>query len=1023
MNNIICPNINSEAWQRLLKKHNNNPKEAFQEWEANGYDFPSDIYDDQAKDEIMEESIEEDSTDKYLKSKERLLNNARSSLQHKLKTLSFSIKKNPHLGPIREEMEKLLNQMNKLDTDFALVKFVQGAERMVNSSIIWMDKIKDNPNYLNDNKTINNLKRVHDSVASFSLLRELQEEFFEDPEHKEELKKISEILRKQDTIKNSYIILSREILTNRLSKNFTKVQEFYKEKAERQFNSKRKIELKQRGIKGSEMEIEKRNYISNFMIAHKDSIEVETKDYIEKMLVQTADISTLIRFVENPKDMNHDIISIATQYLDQTDKDIRDATIERTYGLDSLYNDFIEQVGKQGDPKTQFEILLAKDKNGNILPELVNINSNNWKVFDSTHKNDAVRRLYDFLKNMADEKSAMVRRKQDLGYKLPNINKTFLERAYSSGAFATIKDGFMDHFKFTSKDTDFGNIDSKIEKDNTVEVSANEQGKEREEVPLYYRATIPESDLSYDIISSFLIDYNNSLNYQSKTESGLFLETLKDIVNEASIEQRETGSKKLKIDKLTGLALTKDKQNSNIANIIESLIRHRVYGINVEGDPKTAKVLSELKKVTSFISLGGNILSGAANLLQGHAVTIVEAVGSKKSRYSSSDRIAASLKLNKDLPNITMDIGERVYKSKTNQLLQYFNVMSDYTALDKRFIDNNRLKRIMEPGVLMFANSVAEYSVQATMMYSRFNNIKMIGKDGNYLTKEYVSTKNRSEAISLDEAITFNDKGMPIFDKRINRTEITNGVSSEDMNKIEGDVRRINRDLFGNYDQANKSELQRNAFGSLLTQMRQWIITGLQKRYRGIGNVKTKTADLDLEQRSYNPYISEFEEGMYTSAIKFFWNAKKEFATLKVATIAENWNQLTDNERANIKMTIIEWGLAFAFWGLALGLKGDDDDDKDNLLAAYLSRRLYSELISFTNPNEALRTFRSPMMTTNTLESVIDLMTQGISDPTAVYETGRHVGEYKIKRKFTKLFPVWKQFDRSLEESMLFLER
>ena len=107
---------------------------------------------------------------------------------------------------------------------------------------------------------------------------------------------------------------------------------------------------------------------------------------------------------------------------------------------------------------------------------------------------------------------------------------------------------------------------------------------------------------------------------------------------------------------------------------------------------------------------------------------------------------------------------------------------------------------------------------------------------------------------------------------------------------------------------------------------------------------------------------------------------------------------------------------------LSLALKGEDDDDEEALLAIYLSRRLYSEMISFANPEEALRTFRSPAMSTNTIESVIDLITQGFH-PTEVYETGTHAGEYKIKRKFSKLIPLWKQWDRNLNESLLFLEK
>ena len=44
-----------------------------------------------------------------------------------------------------------------------------------------------------------------------------------------------------------------------------------------------------------------------------------------------------------------------------------------------------------------------------------------------------------------------------------------------------------------------------------------------------------------------LLDYNNSLNYKAKTESAIFLENLKDLVSDMSIQKRTDLTKRLKI--------------------------------------------------------------------------------------------------------------------------------------------------------------------------------------------------------------------------------------------------------------------------------------------------------------------------------------------------------------------------------------------------------------------------------------------------------------------------------------------
>lgn len=1023
---IVCP-IKDELWDKLVQKYGGNEVQAFKVWENNNYTYPDDIFSESAKDDIIENDIiEEDIPFKLEKLK--IIESAQNTLKHKLKSLNRAANKHQHLEKITAETKKLLNDLVNYETDAAIIKFIQGSERMVNSSMKWLDSALEDPSKAN----AKNIKRIYESVSTLKILEDISDDFFDDPEYKEEFNKIKSILADINTIHNKYIEVSRKFLADQIKPDYTKIRVLYEEQAERKYNeSKKKLDL-QKGLSKKELEMSKKDYIYKYMTANKEKIELETQKAVEELLIQTSDISNLIRFIESPKDMHHDIINFATKILDKSDREIRNRTINKTYELEKLNDEYLQYVGVKSNPMDQYSELFEKDQNGNPLPILINPNSSEFTHFQEKNKNNAIGRLHTALLELANEKTKLVGNYNSIGYNLPKIPKTTLERATSGTLVNTLKRGIMDHFRITNEDTAYGNIVIEDKKNaKTVEVKTNISGKEREEIPIYYRNKMDNSDISFDIVTSFLMDYNNSLQYEARLENGLTLDILKDTVLEARIEKRNPGTKKLKIDKLTGQPLVESATDSKVVQVLNSLIRHRIYGISVEGDPGTAKILNTLKNFTSYVTLGGNLLSGTANYLQGQSVILIETAGGKGNRFGIKNRLNASAKFDKDLPNVLNDLGERTYKSKTNQLLQYFNVFSDYSTSDYRFINNNKLKKVTSSGSLVFANELGEYALQSTLMYSRFDNIKVIGKDGLYITKEYKSTNNRDEAMSIDEAISFNENNEISFDERVLKTELTDGLTENDMFKIEQDIRRINRDMFGNYDQLNKSELQRNAWGALVVQMRNWIIPGIQRRYKGIANFRTSTEDLDLAQRNFNNETNQFEEGTYTTAVKFLTNAFKgiKFRTLLsgiyggITSMPSNWSNLTDYEKANMKKTMVEFGIAISALLLYYGLKGDDDDDKDQLLAIYLSRRLYSELISFANINETLRTFRSPAMATNTLESAIDLFTQATTDPQEVYETGPHKGEYKIKRKVAKLVPLWKQWDRNLKESLLFLEK
>jgi len=330
-------------------------------------------------------------------------------------------------------------------------------------------------------------------------------------------------------------------------------------------------------------------------------------------------------------------------------------------------------------------------------------------------------------------------------------------------------------------------------------------------------------------------------------------------------------------------------------------------------------------------------------------------------------------------------------------------------------------------GTLMGMQAMGEHYVQSVVMYSILDNIKVRNANGKYLTKDFTPTDNRDEAISLDTAYVINEKGELDLHPSVTSTDRTPGVGMEDMRKISKLIRRSNRDYYGNYDASNKAAIQRHVVGNQMLKMRGWLIPGIQKRWRGFGNINTKLGEEDIDRKSFNLETGQFEEGTYTTTMRFLWHLKGDLKTMKIQTVPENWNNLTDAERGRIKTAIAEVGFAVLAL-LVYNLAADGDDPEDVYVALY-ARRLYSELTTFANPIEGVRTLRSPAVGLSTVEAGLELIMQAGSDSFAVitggdaerYKSGRRKDELKIKRRLTKLVPVWKQLDRTAKESLDFL--
>jgi len=1037
--NVHCIDGREQAgYDKLVELHKGDDSAAYEEWQNNGFVIPERAAALVSEELITNEFILEDNkeVDPIILRKVKATRKAKALLTSKLKSLNNLVDKHKGLEKGRDEIQTILDRIDEVDAEQTLIDFIGAADRMTKSAQNWMEKFESGEK----TATLENIKRLEEYVASFSLLEELSNDMFEDGENKEVFDTVQSIMGRHHTIRVKYISLARKLISQQLQGNFHKITRIYEKKAEQIFNEYKKPHLEK-----SEIPQAKADFITNYLIAKSGEIDLRTSQYIENMLLQVVDVPILAAWAVNPKDMNHDIVNIAVEVLDKADLEIWH-TMETVVDDSEKYNDeYVKYVGKTSNTKKLYGPLLAKDENGEVTTTLIHSRHPDYLEFEAKYKDiPAVWNMHTHLMNMVKEKDAMVYAGGRLNYELPFIEQGTLERIYNKGLISAIKEGVLDQVKLRGKDVELGVLSDDMltnknmqEKAEVEEVYITESGQERTSIPLHYRhANIDPGDQSFDVMQAMVLDYHNSIRWKTKVETAVFLDVLKDVVHESDIIQTTAFSNKLKVNKETQHLHT-EKKRSNLEDTLEALIRHRIYGITIEGDPNATKILKTLGRYTSFITMGANVLSGSANYVHGTTLSWIEALAGSKGYFTPKGRAKAMVTYNKNVPQMLNDIGERRPKNKVNLLMRKFDAMSEGHLLNgKSYAQNNKIKRIADVSVILSANSIGEHAMQSVVMLAALDNIKVKNIDGKFLDKDFKPTADRNQAIGVGEAML--QEGTTLeFHPDVHSTEKTKGANQDALIQISRHIRRINRDLYGNYDTQNKARYQRTGAGSLISQMRGWLIPGLQKRWRGLGTkgILSKKDFIgigeeynmkNINRLSYNSEIQEFEEGHYVTAIRFLRSATSEVKAMRsMVGTKETWQKLDDQQKANVRKTMLEFAVIIGALLLSSAFEDDPDDPDDmhNIYAAYISRRLYSEMFTFTNPEETLRTFRSPAIALSTLENAINVVENLFGGPLEQYDTGKNVGEYKLWRNIKKLIPVVKQMDRDVEDAMLFLKK
>jgi hypothetical protein len=353
------------------------------------------------------------------------------------------------------------------------------------------------------------------------------------------------------------------------------------------------------------------------------------------------------------------------------------------------------------------------------------------------------------------------------------------------------------------------------------------------------------------------------------------------------------------------------------------------------------------------------------------------------------------------LPQFTAELGARVQNSKLALFYELFNIKQEYGKNIKHNQRKNLLLRIFGANIAFLGQECGDHWLYGRTAIARALR-KRVLLDG--------------KEMSLWDALQVQSTDNPKI-KELNWRNIKELDGSPfNKNLVTEQIHRLNDRFFGVYNEEGANAANRISAGRLLQQYRKWMRPLYKARFG---------------ERRENEDLGWTEEGWYRTIGRIsleLARGERQLATL--------WDDLTEDEKFNVKRTITEIAQLIAVWALAHWIEWPDDKDRPWAFkfSEYISKRLAHELGSIApSPvmlQEMLATVKQPIPSVSVIEDTRKFLFS-VADPSD-WVTEVESGPYKgltIVEKNALRAPIlrpWKQIERftgELDASIKYLAR
>jgi hypothetical protein len=588
--------------------------------------------------------------------------------------------------------------------------------------------------------------------------------------------------------------------------------------------------------------------------------------------------------------------------------------------------------------------------------------NNNWKMlYDASNKPIGPKGKYHkYLTDMYLKAQEKLPEGGQMGYYIPSVPKTELERMGSMKAGKYAKTRLREAINIQAYDTEYG-----------VGTLSEENVRF---LPLYYTQPMDFDDISLDLTRSVLMFSGMANRYEAMNSLHSEITAFKTIIGERKV--LETNSKgQVVIDavakKLGYDEYIKKNGESNSKKHLDAFIEMVVYG---ESQKATEVLGLSLGKITDTVmgisaktTLALDLLKGVANNIQGNLQVIIEANAAEF--FNKKDFAKAKGIYTKSMGAMLADFNKPVPDSLVGRLIDYYDAMQgEFTDEYGKKVTGSMFNKLFRSNTLFFNQHLGEHEVQTTTMLALMNATKVIDK-------------NTGLEISLYEA---HEK----YGVEIEELEKNTDFTEKKRKDFQNELHALNKRMQGVYNEFDKGTLQRYALGRLVLLYRKYFIPAMKRRWKKNG---------------FDEELGASTEGIY---ITFYKTMMKDLVRYK-GNIMEAWSTYTPFQKAQIRRTVAEITILMSLVAILAVLafmvgSGDDEDEelKANKIynfVLYEAIRMRSETAQYINPGDVIRVMRSPSAIASTVERAMKFTNQ--------------IMPWNITEEYKKESGVWEKGD------------
>jgi hypothetical protein len=556
---------------------------------------------------------------------------------------------------------------------------------------------------------------------------------------------------------------------------------------------------------------------------------------------------------------------------------------------------------------------------------------------------------------------------------VPQLHKSFQERFEGLDAVGIAK-AIKESFRISEDETDFG--------------------ADGDTIPVFFQKKLDYDDMSRDLIttfSAFIAMANHNIEFGKE-------ESLIALSSEQAAERKIFLNKGIKEEDPENFT-TGGNNYERLKDQILSTVYKESKTKNDMLKPKHVQLLDNVLSYVALKNLGFNMFSGVANYFTSRAIVMQEKIASKfvgdipKSSWNTAAKLYRKFSLN-NLASYGKANTENPFHVVSTSLSLLDEFYNDKVRTD---IGKSRILNVLKQ-LPYSPNSIGEHMVQHLTALAYLDTIKVF-KNGKLMGLPTALMESvEGTQMNLDGLI-FEDGSpvtMPIIQREARR------------------AKRLNKTLFGIYNQTDKSAAQRYILGRAVFQFRKFLVPTFNRRFQH--------GEFDYD-------LGIYKKGMYRDSWDFMKKMFTEYKQAKMTLLGFTKKELKElrntpegrEQLKNLIRTMVEViNIAFA---AAIGIiltKAAEEDEDDKVLAfmAYQANRHYREMSFYLSPPSFFEIMKSPVAAVSTLDSFYSLIGHSI-DPAGIYSDDPIIARYNdgtdetyFGRNTKRLIPFYQSVNR-----------